>query len=255
MTNDKTNPAASGGLQPVSGAQLPGEAKMKPDGEFVEMQELLPVMSSFQEHLAAEQRRNRARLRNLGILFVLLFAAFLMVPVYLGRVFLEENRSHLESQKAAQLEFAESLSKVMGSLAEASRELREELVRQRESRDHGGSPIASPPPAPSVSSSYSTPVPPPIVPEAIVPPPMEVAESAIPPEPEPEPASAQPDMKEVEPVAELPEPSAEPAPVIAAPEIAAPVKPPAPPGDLEVLLKQVEQAIAEKEKQLKTRKP
>lgn len=216
---------------------LPADAKPKAGGEFVDLQEIVPVMATFQEHLAAEQRKNRERMRMIVFLFAVLFLAFLLFPVYLGNRFLEQHRAALAAQKAAQDELSKSLSDAMTSLASASRELRQELARRREE-----------PPAPAPAAASPAEVKPEIAPAA-------VAES-----PKPAPPPSAPEPPRVEAAAPPAEPAAEPAVVDAAPP--APVADAATqaladPGagnDLEALLRQVEQAITEKERELKSRK-
>lgn len=236
MTQNHPASGQAAGLQPATGRHLPADAKKKGTGEFVDMQELLPVMSSFQEHLAAEQQKNQSRMKTMITLFAILFAVFLIVPVYMGRVFLQQSRASLEAQKAAQDNLAQSLSGAMGSLTQASRELREELVRQRETR------VGT---VASVVTEAS-----PVV--------FETRPEPVPDEPRParrkvgkveEPA---PNQSEQTPVVaqeiEQPQPEAESVTALI-PE--APIN--ANPGDLEVLLKQVEDAINQKERELKSR--
>ena len=270
MSNGKQS-----GIQPV-GKNLPEEPKKS--GEFVEMQELVPVMSTFQEHLAAEQSKHQSRLRLLFTLFAVLFIGFLIVPVYIGKLFLEQNRQAIADAKAAQETFSDSISSAMQSLTSASRELREELARQRELQPTAkqADVAAAAEPAPVVQKAVTTPEPVQVVTPPAPPKPAPVAQADAPkPPPEPiqpvmksaVPTPTPPPAPEVVKVAP-PATAATNAPVVAAPTVQAPKAPPAEtsaPGpevapaatgasDLETLLKQVEQQISEKERELKSRR-
>jgi cell division protein FtsB len=203
-------------------------------------------MTSFHEHLAAEQRKNQARLRGMITLFVVLFAVFLIVPVYMGRVFLEQSRVNLEAQKAAQDNLAQALSQSMGSLAEAAHELRDELARQREMNGGAAAPVQAYTPRPVVKETPPAPPEPTPVEAKPTKKKMTRAEEYAPTRIEQPVPVAPVEVKTVE-TAE-PQPPPEPVELLLPQE---PINTQAAQGDLETLLKQVEQAITEKEKELK----
>lgn len=110
------------------GAGLPA---LRHDGEFVEMQDLLPVITSFQEHLEKEQRQNRRRLLGLGTVFVIILGAFLVVPVYLVRMFMEQNQQQMDIYLASQEDLSRSLRTSLRAMTRAAEQLRWELSQDR----------------------------------------------------------------------------------------------------------------------------
>ncbi len=269
MTNGK-----SGGIQPAGKKSLQ-EAQPKASGDFVDMQEMLPVMATFQDHLASEQRKHRAQVRGLILMFVVLFGAFLAAPVYYGSRFLEQAKATAETQKASQEQLSQSLTAAMNSLTLASRDLRDELARQRVTT----APTSAPAEAPPVASEEVTKADPASAKTATPPPAPEHPAPSVEIKPAPSPAvemkpgpapqekatdsKTEPSTKSAERPAEKAEEkvsgnalekSAGPTPATNAPSISA-LPAEAPTGDLESLLKQVEQAISEKERELQSRKP
>jgi hypothetical protein len=250
--------AASGSAPVASG---------KRDGEFVEMQDLLPVIATFREHLETEQRRNRTRLAVLGVAAVVGMGIMAAVPMNMARVFVEQSQENLKAQRRTQEEIVNAVVASLDTLTAATKNLREELAAIRER---------------NVSA-----------PAAAVAPPVQVEASAPAPKPPPAPApEKQPAAEPAPPVAVVaPAAKAAPPAAAAAPQTNRPVAAAVPPAaaatgattqvagagkedtntfatgvsltpveftgapsadELEELLQQVEKAIADKKKELES---
>ena len=112
-----------------------------PAGAVVDMQDLMPVIRSFQDHMAAEQTRQRGRIRALMVLFVLALLVALALPFGVVRRILRDQQELMKNQQTAQVTTAQSLEKALREVADSSRSLREELALIRQST------AAQPPPA------------------------------------------------------------------------------------------------------------
>ena len=292
-------PGSQTGVQPVA-RNLPAQGA-KADGEFVDMQDLLPVMSSFREYLDEEQKKTQSRLSMFTWVFGAIAAVLILVPVYLVRSFTAQNEKTLKAQIAAQERIAEAVIAGLEKLSDASRDLRRELAAERNGATAND---AAKPAESTLSSSVAGRLAqsPSAEVMALVQPPVEErpkedvkATEAKPAEEEPaiQPevvAQARPEEPVAEPKEEVVVAPAEPMapatnvtldmsinehgkseivlqnvadrkeiqPAMEEPGVTVPpdgMKAGAPGGqDLEALLQQVEKAIAEKERELKTRK-
>lgn len=228
---------ASAGLVPSGKSPLPPAPA---GGAVVDMQDLMPVIQSFQDHLATEQARQRDRIRTLVTLFVLALAGAVAYPLWVVKGLFRDQREAMQVQQSIQSQSAESLQQALREVAASSRALREELGRLREAPS---APASAPIVVTTVVAAAVAPVP---VPEIAPPPPA--LTSAPPERVEPPPAPVTP--------ADPPAPAPAVAAVVAASPVVSNAAPlPAVQSDLEKLLRQVEESIAEKQNQLKKKAP
>ncbi len=144
MSKDAKN---SGGLVPQSAKpKLPAVPSA---GAVVDMQDLMPVIQSFQDHMAAEQARQRERIRTLATLFVLALVVALALPLWVVKGLLRDHQAVIAAQQTAQSQQAATLEKALQEVAAATRALRETLSR-------GPADTAAPAVAPVVTSVVPT---------------------------------------------------------------------------------------------------
>ncbi len=235
---------ASAGLVPSGKSPLPPAPA---GGAVVDMQDLMPVIQSFQDHLATEQARQRDRIRTLVTLFVLALAGAVAYPLWVVKGLFRDQREAMQVQQSIQSQSAESLQQALREVAASSRALREELGRLREAPS---APASAPIVVTTVVAAAVAPVP---VPEIAPPPPA--LTSAPPERVAPPPASVTPADPPVPAPAVTAVVAAPPATSNAVPSAVSNASLPAVQSDLEKLLRQVEESIAEKQNQLKKKAP
>lgn len=123
--NDRSKPAGKA-VQPASPT-----APAKQESQFVELQDIMPVMTSFREYIDEEQKRTQARLRLFTWIFGVAAVGLLIVPIYLATTFARQSQKATEAQIAAQARIAEAILGGLERVTEASRVLRSELALQR----------------------------------------------------------------------------------------------------------------------------
>jgi cell division protein FtsB len=150
-STDNKPAVQGGGLQKID-RQAALAALRQPAGDVVEMHELAPVMASFREHLAAEQARNRRRLRALVTVFLVALCVLIAVPVYLARMYAQTSEAQLKSQQEAQEKMTKSLEDSMAALAAKSEQLQAELEKElaQERAMISAAATSAPPVAPTV---------------------------------------------------------------------------------------------------------
>ena len=257
--NAVAKPGAGTAVEPKKPGGL--EALKNMDGSYVDMQDLVPVMSSFQDYLEEEKKKTASKLQTMGLLFLLLIVAFVGAVMFMSQLFVHQSQVHVEQYLATEQKSSKALLEGLETLTAASRELREELALQRSQRSAPAAAAATQEPAPAVEAPAVATTP---VVETPAPAPAVVKEPAAP-------AATNPAPVVVETTASAGK-TGEVAAVVSAPvEVKAPgenpkettdpkkrngrdEKPEVVQTDLESLLKQIEQAIAEKENELKGRR-
>ena len=260
MSKDAKN---SAGLVPQSTKpKLPAAPSA---GAVVDMQDLMPVIQSFQDHMAAEQARQRERIRTLATLFVLALIVALALPLWVVKGLLRDHQAVLEAQQSAQAQQAATLEKALQEVAASTRALRETLSR---GPAEAVTPVVAPavtgapPPAVSVPAVDPTPVrPAPTVASAAVAPEVPssnarpvVVEAAAPVAAPAAPATSAVPVVVATPGSNAVNVASAPATVSAVvTQAAAPAVATRDDADLVNELRKIEQALAEKQRQMKLR--
>ena len=260
MSKDARN---SGGLVPQSTpSKLPAAP---PAGAVVDMQDLMPVIQSFQDHMAAEQARQRERMRTLATLFVLALVVSLALPLWVVKELLRDQQATLAAQQAAQAQQAATLEKALLDVAASTRALRETLSRgPAQSLTPADAPVVTgaPPSAVNVPAAEPPTVrPAPAVESAVIAPgvsssnaPPVVVQAAAPVAVPVAPATSAVAVVAAAPVSNAANAASAPAPVSAvATQAAASAVATRDDADLVNELRKIEQALAEKQRQMKLR--
>lgn len=214
-----------------------------PAGTVVDMQDLMPVIRSFQDHMAAEQSRQRGRIRAMMAMFIIALLVALALPFGVVRQILRDQQDVMKGQQATQAAQAQSLEAAMREVADSSRALREELSLIRQSA------AAQPPPAIVVTAAA------PVAVAAVVTGTLEAVAAATPPvvtNGAAAPASAATSGVAVAAAASTSAPPTRTEAVAVAPAVAHTGAVHAVQSDLETQLREIEKAIEERQRQLKS---
>lgn len=113
------------------------------NGPVVDMQDLQPMILSFQEHLAQEQAQHQSRIRGLATGFVLALVVVAAAPVYLISGMMRDHRAVLDRQREAQEASSRSLETALRDMAAASRDLRAALQNSPSPRPQVAAPVVA----------------------------------------------------------------------------------------------------------------